>query len=200
MSDETWHNAALALKLLAIDPVGLGGVVIRMRASPARDTLLASFDPPIALRKLPISISDEQLFGGIDLSATLSAAQIIENKGFFGNPCVALIPMAERCATSLAAKLSALADQGLTKGFVALDEGIEADERVPDALADRCAFQICPEGRQPTVPAGTLPLGEPIDRDTALSQLTAFAARFGISTLRAPTLAMRAARCLIRHV
>ena len=127
MSDETWHNAALALKLLAIDPVGLGGVVVRMRASPARDALLADFQPPYPLCKLPVGISDEQLFGGIDLSATLSSCQIIETKGFFSKPVMALIPMAERCPTSLAAKIAALADQGLTRGIVALDEGIEAD-------------------------------------------------------------------------
>ncbi|MEO9575571.1 MAG: magnesium chelatase subunit D [Tateyamaria sp.] len=193
MSDETWHNAALALKLLAIDPGGLGGVVVRMRASPARDALLDEFKPSFGLRKLPIGISDEQLFGGIDLSATLSSSQIIENKGFFSTESIAEIPMAERCSTPLAAKIAALADQGLTKGFLALDEGIEEDERVPEVLADRLAFHITPTGRAPTVPAGTLPAGDPIDRDVALEQLTALAARFGISSMRAPTLAMRAA-------
>ena len=193
MSDETWHNAALALKLLAIDPVGLGGVVVRMRASPARDALLADFKPPCPLRKLPVGISDEQLFGGIDLSATLSSSQFIETKGFFSKPVMALIPMAERCPTSLAAKIAALADQDLTRGIVALDEGIEADERVPDALADRLAFHVSPEGRAPPVPAGTGPAGDPVDRGEALEQLTALAARFGIESMRAPTLAMRAA-------
>ncbi|MEO1556138.1 MAG: magnesium chelatase subunit D [Pseudomonadota bacterium] len=193
MSDETWHNAALALKLLEIDPVGLGGVVVRMRASPARDMLLNEFKPPFALRKLPVGISDEQLFGGIDLSATLSTSHVIETKGFFSQPCIAVVPMAERCPTSLAAKLAALADQGLTRGLVALDEGIEADERVPDALADRLAFHIAPMGRAPSVPAGTLPAGDPVDRGKALEHLTALASRFGISSLRAPTLAMRAA-------
>lgn len=192
MSDDTWHNAALALKLLAIDPAGLGGVVVRMRASPARDALLDEFKPSFGLRKLPIGISDEQLFGGIDLSATLSLSQIIETKGFFSTPSIAVIPMAERCPTQLAAKIAALMDQGLTRGFVALDEGIEEDECVPEVLADRLAFHIAPTGRAPSVPAGTLPKGNPVERSEALEQLTALAAQFGISSLRAPTLAMRA--------
>lgn len=193
MSDETWHNAALALKLLAIDPVGLGGAVVRMRASPLRDSLLADFQPPLAMRKLPVNTSDEQLFGGIDLSATLSASQVIANKGFFEVPCIAVLPMAERCPVALAAKLAALSDQSLTHGFLALDEGIEDDERLPDVLADRLAFHISPEGRKPTVPAGTAAVDEPIDREDALIQLTALAAQLGIASMRAPTLAMRAA-------
>lgn len=196
MSAESWHNAALALKLLSLDPVGLGGVVVRMRASPHRDTLLAKLDPPYPIRKLPISISDEQLFGGIDLSATLAASQVVENYGFFHSPCIALIPMAERCPPALAAKLSSLMDQSLTQGIVALDEGIEPDERIPDALSERLAFHICPEGRKPpvdeTTPKADAP-GAPVTRDEALTQLTLIAERFGISSLRTPTLALRAA-------
>ncbi|MFL4472263.1 magnesium chelatase subunit D [Tateyamaria armeniaca] len=194
MSDETWHNAALALKLLEIDPVGLGGAVVRMAASPARDALLAEFQPGPPLRKLPVNISDEQLFGGIDLSATLASSEVIENIGFFDKPYMAVIPMAERCPVALAAKLATLANQGLTQGFLAIDEGIEADERTPDVLAERLAFHISPQGRAPTVPAGTAPTGERVNRDDALTQLTLIAARFGISSLRAPTLAHRAAQ------
>lgn len=194
MSDESWHNAALALKLLALDPQGLGGAVIRMRASPARDALLGGFKPDLPIRKLPVSMSDEQLFGGIDLGATLAASHVVENAGFFQHPCIALIPMAERCPTALAAKLSSLADQALTQGFLALDEGIEADERVPDAIADRCAFHICPEGRAPATTPDTPAPDTQISTDAALTQLTLLAARFGIASLRAPTLAMKAAR------
>ncbi|WP_415400661.1 hypothetical protein [Tateyamaria sp. SN3-11] len=197
MSAESWHNATLALRLLALDPAGLGGAVIRMRASPDRDALLAEFDSPLPLRKLPNTISDEQLFGGIDLSATLASSQVIENPGFFQSPCIALLPMAERCPPALAAKLAALADQSLTQGFLALDEGIDLDERTPDTLSDRLAFHISPEGRKPPVPAGTsesVPAGTRLADDDASTQLTLLAARFGIPSLRAPTLALKAAR------
>ena len=98
--------------------------------------------------------------GGIDLSATLASSQVIENYGFFQSPCIALLPMAERCPPALAAKLAALADQSLTQGFLALDEGIEPDERTPDAPADRLASHLAPKGpapagTRPPVPAGT---------------------------------------------
>ncbi|WP_299049038.1 magnesium chelatase subunit D [uncultured Tateyamaria sp.] len=201
MTAHSWHNAHLALRLLALDPAGLGGAVVRMRASPDRDALLAGFTPALPLRKLPISISDEQLFGGIDLSATLSSAQVIENKSFFHRPCIAQIPMAERCPPALAAKLAQLADQSLTQGFLLLDEGIEPDERAPDPLSDRCAFHLEPTGRKPSVPAGTpqsVPAGTTVNTADAIMQLTLLATRFGIASLRAPTLALRTARAHAR--
>ena len=201
MSDESWHNAALALKLLALDPVGLGGAVIRMRASPDRDALLSGFDAQIPLRKLPITISDEQLFGGVDLSATLASSRIVENSGFFQSPFIAVVPMAERCSTALAAKLATLMDQSLTQGILTLDEGIEADERTPEALADRLAFHISPEGRRPPDLFHSTPSDQDssISSDEALTQLTLIAARFGISSLRAPTLALHAARAHAKY-
>jgi magnesium chelatase subunit D len=196
MSDQSWHMAALALRLLAIDPAGLGGAVLRMRASPDRDAVLSAFASPMPLRKMPPTISDDQLFGGIDLSATLASSQVIVTKGFFSTPCVALIPMAERCTPTLAAKLSTLIDQSLAQGILLLDEGAEPDESVPPALAERLAFHIAPEGRRPanwdTVPAGTQT--PTIAVADALIQLTTLAAAFGIHSLRAPSLALRAAR------
>ncbi|MEO0744480.1 MAG: magnesium chelatase ATPase subunit D, partial [Pseudomonadota bacterium] len=89
MSDTSWHLAAAALDILAVDPAALGGAVLRMRASPDRDRVLAAFTPTLPLRKLPISISDEQLMGGVDLGATLAAGKIVRSAGFFATPCTA---------------------------------------------------------------------------------------------------------------
>lgn len=196
MQGSSWDHAALALKLLALDPAGLGGAVIRMRASPARDSVLAAFSPRVPVRKMPVSIADEQLFGGLDLGATLAHGRPTYARGFFATPCVAVIPMAERCAPELAAKIGQLSDQSLTIGIVALDEGIEPDERVPDSLADRLAFHIDPLGRMPNMwPDCSEPdHGEPIAEKDAQTQLAYLSARFGITSLRAPLLALRAAR------
>ncbi|WP_299685051.1 magnesium chelatase subunit D [uncultured Tateyamaria sp.] len=196
MSDTSWHLAAAALDILAVDPQGLGGAVLKMRAGPDRDRLVAAFAPPAPLRKLPITIADEQLLGGVDLAATLAAGKIVRSSGFFATPCTAVLPMAERCAPALAAKLCQLTDQGLTQGILALDEGIEVDEALPDSLSDRLAFHIAPEGRMPRDwPARPpTPPGAPVDADEAMAQLTLLAARFGIASLRAPLLAWRAAQ------
>ena len=200
MSTESWHMAALALRLLAVDPAGLGGAVIRMRAGPDRDALLARLPATTPLRKMPPSIGDDQLFGGIDLPATLATARVVHGKGFFETACIAVIPMAERCTATLAAKLSALMDQSLTSGILALDEGAEPDEAVPAALAERLAFHIEPTGRRPDnwadVPA--TPDSPEILVADALNRLTVLASAFGIGSLRAPTLALRAAKAHAR--
>ena len=201
MSTESWHMAALALQLLAVDPAGLGGAVIRMRAGPDRDALLARLPTTTPLRKMPPSISDEQLFGGIDLPATLATARVVHGKGFFETACFAVIPMAERCTATLAAKLSSLMDQSLTAGIVALDEGAEPDEAVPATLAERLAFHIEPGGRRPDtwtkIPAA--PDSPDVSVADATIQLTVLASTFGIGSLRAPTLALRAAKAHARY-
>ena len=196
MSDTSWHLAAAALDILAMDPRGLGGAVLKMRAGPDRDKVLANFKPATPLRKLPITISDEQLMGGVDLAATLAAGKIVRSSGFFATACTAVVPMAERCAPALAAKLCQMSDQGLTQGILALDEGIEADEALPDSLSDRLAFHIAPQGRMPKdwPCRPTFHAGEPVDTDEAIAQLTLLAARFGIPSLRAPLLAWSTAQ------
>jgi magnesium chelatase subunit D len=110
--------------------------------------------------------------------------------------------MAERCDGALAAKLATHLDRSKDHMLVALDEGAEESEAIPPALADRLAFHIEPEGRMPAewtpVPAGTTPLDPGLVEATpdALETLTMIAARFGIDSLRAPTLALRTARAL----
>ncbi len=202
-SDTTsWDRAALALRLLCVPDADLGGAVIRMRASPARDHVLTQV-APLQPRKIHPTISDDQLFGGLDLAATLNAAQVVENKSFFHSRCTALLTMSERCGPDLAAKLAQQLDSGAGHMIVALDEGAEPDEAAPPALTERLAFHIAPEGRAPAgwpsdtppVPAGT-PL-TPADVTVSgsdIETLTSLAAVFGIDSLRAPSLALRAAR------
>ena len=60
---DSWDRAALALRLLALDAPALGGAVIRMRASPARDAVLDQLSA-LPLRRIHPTISDDQLFGG----------------------------------------------------------------------------------------------------------------------------------------
>lgn len=196
-----WHRAQLAMALLAVDPVGLGGAVIRMRAGPARDTLVRGLvDIPLPLRKIHPNISDEQLFGGIDIAATLSTGQIIETTGIISAPCALLLTMAESCSPALAAKLALALDKHPHHCIVALDEGADADEGCPPALSDRLAFHVAFDDRIPSVaphvPAGT-PIGSVANVTSTGEQieaLTTLAYQLGITSLRAPQLAIKAAR------
>lgn len=197
--EASWEHTALALRLLLIDPDHLGGAVIRMRAGPDRDKVLSQL-AALKLRKLHPTISDDQLFGGLDLAATLKASQVIENKSFFYGNCNALLIMAERCSPDLAAKLAQELDRDRGHMIVALDEGAEPDERTPPAIAERLAFHIEPTGRMPeawsVVPAGTRPVDPALVSSTAqdIEALTTLAAVFGIDSLRAPLIALRTAK------
>ena len=195
----SWDRAALALTLLAADPAALGGAVIRMRAGPDRDRVMAQL-AALPLRRIHPTISDDQLFGGLDLAGTLETGQLIESKSFFKNPCTALLTMAERCGPELAAKLAQQLDADAGHALILFDEGADADETAPAALRERLALQIAPEGRIPegwgAVPAGTK---APDAANVAVSAadidtLTTLAAAFGIDSLRAPLLALRTAR------
>lgn len=196
---DSWARAATCLRLLLFAPGYLGGATIRMRASPDRN-LVMDVLTPLASRKINPTISDEQLFGGLDLAATLGSGQIIENKGIFSNPRTVFLTMAERCGSDLSAKLAHEIDRDAGHCIIALDEGADSEEAAPPALSERLPFHIAPEGRMPTdwhtVPAGT-GTGTPSDVQATPQDaevLTRLAVQFGIDSLRAPLLAMRVAR------
>ena len=155
-------DASLAALLLAIDPVGLGGVCLRGRAGDARDAwirLLRDVLPETTrLRRLPAHITDDRLLGGLDLAATLAAGRPIVERGVLADADggLLLLPLAERMSSATAARITAVLDNGevaierdgLTKrlparfGVVALDEGIGDEEQMPTALLDRLACHV----------------------------------------------------------
>jgi magnesium chelatase subunit D len=159
---DAWTDAACAAALLAIDPIGLGGVVLRSPAGAVRErwlTLLRQLLPQGApFKRMPLHIHDERLLGGLDLAATLQAGRPVAQRGLLAEADggLLLLAMAERLSAATAAKLGAAMDTGEVVlerdglalrrdarfGVVALDEGNEPEERVPAALADRLAFQL----------------------------------------------------------
>lgn len=203
---DRWRAACQALRLLAVDPVGLKGLCVRARSGPARQAFVDLLPVlPLRLRKLHPTISDEQLFGGIDLSATLAGNKIVFNQGLIHGESAFVLTMAERAGPDLAAKLAQVLDADKGHCLILLDEGAEDGEHAPPALIERLAFhvdldgigagELAPAGHDQAaiekargmlrlVPAGT-------EEVTALVSL---AARFGIDSLRAPLLALRAAR------
>jgi magnesium chelatase subunit D len=72
--DIVWQRAVQVAVLFALDPVGTGGVRLRAGAGPVRDiwlNLLRNLLGVATLRRMPLSITDERLLGGLDLPATL---------------------------------------------------------------------------------------------------------------------------------
>ncbi|MEM1065031.1 MAG: magnesium chelatase subunit D [Pseudomonadota bacterium] len=201
-----WARAGAAAAVFAVDPAGIGGLWLRARSGPARDRFLEQLSTLAPMRKIHPNIADAQLFGGLDLSATLSSGHRVQTAGVLGMGGVICLTMAERCPGGLAAKLGQAVDAS-THGVVALDEGAEDDETAPGSLTERLGLFVALEGvgahalsppttiaddiasareRLPSVSAGA----------AALEALTVLAAQLGITSLRAPLQAVAAARAL----
>ncbi|MEL7282308.1 MAG: magnesium chelatase subunit D [Pseudomonadota bacterium] len=208
MSGETWRRALRALAALCVDPAGLKGLCLRARPSPARQVFedqLARM--PLPLRRIHPGLTDTQLFGGVNVAASLTEGQLIRDAGLSETPATLVLAMAERASSGLAARLAMLLDRSTEHALILLDEGADPEEAAPDALTERCAFHVdLSEIRwseaKPLMPA-------PSDLDTARAcvgqirmtpeqqdQLVGLAAAFGIHSLRAPMLAARTARSL----
>ncbi|MCY4336154.1 MAG: magnesium chelatase subunit D [Litoreibacter sp.] len=195
-----WDRSLIALSLLAIDPIGLKGAVIRARPGPARDAFLdhAKRQFPTQTRLHP-SLGYDDLTGGIDLAATLSEGEVVRRKGLLeGRQRCFVLPMAERAEPALISTLTQAFDASVPHVLLALDEGAEPDEGLNDALSDRLAFHLDLEGlamadlsgAPAIVPAEVSCAQAP---DAVAEQLVALAVRLGISSLRAPYFALRAA-------
>jgi magnesium chelatase subunit D len=155
-------DAAEVAALFAVDPAAMGGVCLRSGVQPARDRwleLLRELLPADApLRRVPFNVPDGRLLGGLDLVATLKANRPIAERGVLADAHggIVILTMAERLSAATAAKLCAVLDSGEVSmpregvmlgnaariGVVALDESMDADERVPAALLDRLAFLL----------------------------------------------------------
>jgi magnesium chelatase subunit D len=219
-----WIKAAHAAALFAADMVGTVGIALRGRPCPVRDRwqeLLRDFLPGSApIRRVPHHVSDARLLGGIDLVATLQAGRPVAERGLLQEACggVLVLTTAERMSTGMAARIGSVLDsqgvllqrEGITEqlsarpGVVMLDEGID-DERPPFVLLDRLAFQVdldgigsreatdCPyesadidEARKRL---SRVQIGEDIAHAICEASLI-----LGISSCRAPLLALRVAR------
>lgn len=212
-----WADAMLAARLLATDPAGLGGAVLRGAPGPARDAWLAEFTArlgPVPIRRAPPGIGEERLLGGLDLAATLSAGRPVAQAGVLAEADggALILPLAERLGEVAARQIASALDRGVVAAerdglsltaqarfaVIVLDEGANEEETAPAPLCDRCAFWIdlAAAPRAPAAPPGGALRLAPAARlaDGVLEALCEAAAQLGVGSLRAPLLAVRAAR------
>jgi magnesium chelatase subunit D len=154
-------DAVLAACLLAVDPAGLGGVLLKGGPSPHRDAFLAllrKLNPKAPVRRVPPQIGVERLTGGLDLARTLKTGRPVIEHGILaaadGGRLV--LPMAERLDPHAAALIAAaLSSREIAAGghgaasalparfaVVALDESRDGDDPPPAALTDLLALAI----------------------------------------------------------
>lgn len=215
---------ALAAALLAVDPSGLGGVALRGPAGPLRDQWLALLrrllPPGSPWLRVPSHAGDAALLGGLDLTATLETGRPVAQQGLLARADggVLVLPMAERVSPGVASHLAAVLDrrqvvlarEGLSLrcparfALLALDEGASDEERLPSALLDRLALHLlaepAPEGETPPdwhaadIERAQMRLPHVALPEPVLQGLCAAAQAWGIHSLRAPLMAVRAAR------
>lgn len=218
------RRAALAAVLFAIDPAGTG-VSLRSAAGPVRDGWLEFLrgllpgDAP--WRRVPATIAESRLLGGIDLAATLRAGTPIAERGVLAaaDGGIVVLAMAERLGATTAAHVRAALDtrevaverDGFALraparfGVLALDEGIEPDERPPAALLDRLALLVDLDGVRDWEAAESMPSAEVVAAarrrlpgvavpDAVLEALCTAGVALGVHSIRPAQLAVRVAR------
>lgn len=207
--ENTSHDLSqLALSVFGIDPFGLGGLWLRARNGPVRDRFVAAATGLLGekLDHIHPDNSDDHLFGGLDLGATLSAGKPVHSKGVLNKPdAVLLLTMAERSSAGFCARVAGAMDNG-GRAIIALDEGID-DERLGYALSSRMGIQLTLDD----IPISEFP---PFDisreevcaaqkrlQGIAISEglekeLVEIALAFGVSDCRATIFSLRAARAI----
>ncbi len=226
MSDlhaQAQSDALAAATLLAIDPVGLGGVVLRAPHGADRDawvTFLGALLPKgTPQRRLPLNAADAALLGGLDFAATLQAGRPVMQQGLLAQADggVVTLAMAERTTPAVAARLASVLDTGEVRlerdglgqrlpaqvGLIALDEGLDDDEQLPVALRERLAFRVEADALRgltevalmpQTVSAARACLPRVTVDEAYVQALCAAALALGVDSMRAPLQALNAAR------
>ncbi|WP_119169160.1 magnesium chelatase subunit D [Algihabitans albus] len=221
-----WRTAGLAAAVFAIDPRGLGGVVLRAQVGPVRTRwtalLKALLPADLPVRRVPAGISDDRLIGGLDLTATLRSGKPVAEKGLLAEADggVLVLAMAERLSPAAAARIALTLDSGEVAverdglaarlparfGVVAEDEGL-ADEAPPVVLTERLGLFLDLERLSlrdlvelpldaEKVAAARALLSRVEVGEGTLEALCGTAVALGIASLRAPLRALRAACAL----
>ena len=100
-----------AIAVFCLDPLAIGGLWRRGRASPVRDLVMAALRGtlPLPERRVQAGIGDEALYGGIALALTLASGRATPRPGLLAEASVLILPMAERAGAGLVDRLPGIA-------------------------------------------------------------------------------------------
>ncbi|MFM8746555.1 MAG: magnesium chelatase subunit D [Aestuariivirga sp.] len=203
MAAESW---AAALALLAIDPAGLGGAVLRGPGGPGPEAFIAGIRrllPERRMFRLPPHIGADRLAGSLYVAETLRTGKPCLDPGLLAEARggVLLIASGERLTPSKAGFIAAAVDERPGEYLlIVCDEG-QDDERAPPALAERAAFLLdLPEDFDETLTAwqdlaaARALLPNVVLPDVITAALCGAALSLGINSLRPALFACAAAR------
>ncbi len=194
-----WGRAITALRLAELDPDGLGGIMLHAHSGPVRDAFLAQL--PATLRRLHPGMGQDALTGGIDVAGSLAEGTLVRQRGTLDTANTTFVlGMAERTPPLMANAIATLLDQRRANIIIALDEHTEDEPPPPATLTDRIAFHVTLADQglhdiEPVAQYGApLPVNSVKVPDTVTETLVALAVTLGISSMRAPFLALTASR------
>lgn len=213
---ESLSRAELCAALLALCPADLGGIAIRAQNDSRRLAWILAYRQLLpqnhVWRRVPASVSRDRLLGGLDFSATLKTGKPVYLHGLLAacDGGTIELAMAERMDADRAALIAAAIDCATTAcrvSVVAMDEGLDDDELLDPAIADRLALQLNSadlhgiDGSGQTFTRAQLArarmrLATVSIADDIIRSLAATSAALGIKSLRGDIFAIKVARGL----
>lgn len=154
-------RAAAALCVVAIAGHRIGGIVLRDSSAGAQQWIAAlRARLPVGVRvcRLPSSATDDRIFGGLDLAATIALGSPVAERGVVADAHggVVIVPLIERMPVATQARLGTVLDSGIATvqrdgvraefdaefTLIAIDESEEDVLGVAAPLRDRLALML----------------------------------------------------------
>jgi magnesium chelatase subunit D len=138
--NEQWLDALMAAACMAVAPREVKGIQVRASAGPLRDFWLAYYTRLVRapIQKIPCTVDEERLLGGIDIAASLTLGKPSNQAGLLRGAAnqTLVLAMAER----LQQRSAALIGQALETenfGAIAFDESATDDEAIAACLDEK---------------------------------------------------------------
>ncbi len=216
-------RSAAALVVFAVAGAHIGGIVLRDSSAGAQQWIAALrrlLPESMRVRRLPSSATDDRIFGGLDLAATIASGIPVAERGVVADAHggVVVIPLIERMPVATQARLGAVLDTGVAQvlrdgvraefdaefALIAIDESEEDAWGVAAPLRDRLALVLDGDVRvdetmlpdAATVATARAMLTHVHASDEAMIGIGTLCVAFGIASERAARQALWTARAL----
>lgn len=216
-------RSAAAMAVFAVVGDRIGGIVLRDSAAGAQEWIAALRRLlPAATRvtRLPASATDDRIFGGLDLAATIATGKPVAERGVLADADggVVVIPLVERMPVATQARIGAVIDTGVAHvlrdgvnahfdarfALIVIDESDEESWGVAAPLRDRLALVLDGDVRvdasllppAAVVAAARVAVGAVHADDEVLRGLGGLCVAFGIPSERSARHALWTARAL----
>ncbi len=154
-------RSAAALCVLAVAAHRIGGIVLRDSSAGAQQWIAAlrqRLPASVRVVRLPSSATDDRIFGGLDLAATIATGSPVAERGVVADADggMVIIPLIERMPVATQARIGAVLDTGVVQvlrdgvraefdaefALIAIDESEEDVWGVAAPLRDRLALVL----------------------------------------------------------